>query len=209
MIDRISALCALVALGSVAGCAGMSEQACLTADWQVIGFEDGAAGRNESRIGTYRRECADHGLAPDLNAYRAGHADGVQVYCRASNGFSAGHNGAVYQGVCPADLEADFLAEYNAGRHLFELESALRQIDSQLAHHEREQASIQKELTAIGIAMVADGTSAEDRLALVADTANLGKRHAELASEIEALREERIVVAQELNDYRETLAFGS
>ena len=31
----------------VAGCSGMSEQACVTADWRTVGFEDGTLGRSE------------------------------------------------------------------------------------------------------------------------------------------------------------------
>src|SRR5690606_29620226 len=41
----------LSVLVALAGCAGMSEQACLVSDWQTVGFEDGAAGRSVSSIG--------------------------------------------------------------------------------------------------------------------------------------------------------------
>jgi len=120
----------VVALGAavfvLAGCSGMSEQACLTTDWRTVGFEDGTFGRSVANIGSYRNACADYGVAPDLEAYRAGHAEGVEIYCRQSNGFAVGHSGAAYQGVCPANLEAAFVSEYNAGRRLHELESALR-----------------------------------------------------------------------------------
>ncbi len=101
---RILSLCAMAYV--IAGCSGMSEQACVTADWRTVGFEDGTGGRSVGNIGSYRNACAEHGVAPDLEAYRAGHAEGVQVYCRESNGFAVGHSGATYQGVCPADLEA-------------------------------------------------------------------------------------------------------
>ena len=115
----------LLSLGAVvylaAGCSGMSEQACVTADWRTVGFEDGTAGRSEGSIGRYRQQCSEHGVTPDLESYRAGHAEGVQIYCKESNGFAVGHSGAQYQGVCPADLEPRFLAEYNSGRRLHEL----------------------------------------------------------------------------------------
>src|SRR5882672_4511339 len=109
----------------LAGCSGMSEQACLTSDWRTVGFEDGSVGRSEAAIANYRKQCAEHGVAPDLDAYRAGHADGVQVYCRLGNGFDVGHSGAAYQGVCPASSETDFVAAYNSGHRLYELESAV------------------------------------------------------------------------------------
>ena len=88
----------LLSLGAVvylaAGCSGMSEQACVTADWRTVGFEDGTAGRSEGSIGRYRQQCSEHGVTPDLESYRAGHAEGVQIYCKESNGFAVGHSGA-------------------------------------------------------------------------------------------------------------------
>ena len=149
----------------LAGCSGMSEQACLTADWRTVGFEDGTAGRSVGNIGSYRNACAEHGVAPDLEAYRAGHADGVQIYCRESNGFAVGHSGATYQGVCPADLEAAFVAEYNSGRRLHDLESALRSVDSRIASNYRAQEGIKQELTSIAATMIASDTTAEQRVA--------------------------------------------
>ena len=119
----------------IAGCSGMSEQACVSADWRTIGFEDGSLGRSASGIGRYRQQCGEYGIAPDLESYRAGHADGARLYCRESNGFAVGHSGAAYQGVCAADQEPEFLAEYNAGRRLHELESALASVDARIAGH--------------------------------------------------------------------------
>jgi Protein of unknown function (DUF2799) len=202
--NRISLLC--VALVGVAGCAGMSEQACVSADWRTIGFEDGTLGRSEASIGRYRQQCGDHGVTPDLDAYRAGHAQGVLTYCRVSHGFEVGHSGAAYQGVCPANVEADFLAEYDAGRHLFELESALRNIDAQIAGNYRAQESIKQELTKIAATMIAVDTSAEQRVALVTRSADLGRRYGTLTSEIEQLQRERAVNERDLYDYQQTLA---
>ena len=96
--------------------------------------------------------------------YRAGHSEGVQVYCRESNGFAVGHSGAAYQGVCPADLEAAFVAEYNSGRRLHDLESALRNVDSRIASNYRAQEGIKQELTSIAATMIAADTTAEQRV---------------------------------------------
>lgn len=204
MIKRTLGLCA--ALQLVAGCAGMSEQACVTADWRTIGFEDGTLGRSPAMIGTYRQQCAEHGVAPDLDGYRAGHSEGVQIYCRASNGFAAGHSGAMYQSVCPADLEGDFLAEYEAGRHLYELESVLRSVESRIAGGYRSQESIRDELTSIGATIIASETTVEERLRLVNRSAELGRRYGEITVEIQQLERERAVHERALFDYRQTLA---
>lgn len=195
-----------VMLAALAGCAGMSEQACLTSDWRTVGFEDGTLGRSVGTIGSYRQQCAEHGVTPDLDAYRAGHAEGVQVYCRAAHGFEVGRSGAAYQGVCPSGLEADFVAAYNTGRHLYELESALQQTLSRIASNHRAQDNIKSELTAISASMISSETTAEQRVTLVARAAELGQRYGELTAEIESLEAERAVRELELNDYRQTLA---
>ena len=201
----VALTCAVAALG---GCAGMSEQACLVSDWRTVGFEDGTQGHPVGTIGSYRQACAKHGVAPDLEAYRAGHAEGVLSYCKPAQGFEVGRRGGGYQGVCPAELEADFVAAYNSGRHLYELESAVARIDSQIASNLRAQENIKSELTAIAAAMVAPETTAEQRVLNVGRAADLGTRYAELTREIDALRHERVAHEVELREYRETLALG-
>jgi hypothetical protein len=190
----------------LAGCSGMSEQACLTADWRTVGFEDGTMGRSVANIGSYRNACADHGVAPDLEAYRAGHGEGVEIYCRESNGFAVGHSGASYQGVCPAHLEAAFVSEYNAGRRLHDLESALRNVDARIAGNYRAQENIKEELTAIAARMVATDTTPEQRVAMVTHSADLGRRYGELTTEIRELERDRALAERALLDYEQTVA---
>jgi hypothetical protein len=193
---------------ALSACSGMSEQACLGSDWRTIGFEDGTSGRPVSTIGNYRHACSKHGVSPDLDSYRAGHAEGVEIYCRPGHGFEVGRSGAIYQGVCPAGLEAEFVASYNSGRRLYELESALRQVDSQIASNNRAQESIKQELTAIAATMASSETSAEERVALVSRAADLGRRHGELSAETDALKQQRVLHEQDLREYQQTLAFG-
>lgn len=195
-----------VAAYLLAGCSGMSEQACMTADWRTVGFEDGTFGRSEANIGRYRQQCGEHGVAPDLASYRAGHAEGVRIYCRESNGFAVGHSGAGYQGVCPADLEPAFVAEYNAGRRLHELERALANVDARIAGNYRAQENIKQELTEIAAKMIASDTTAEQRVAMVTRSADLGRRYGELTTEIQHLERDRALAERDLLDYRATLA---
>ena len=195
-----------VAACVLAGCAGMSEQACLSSDWRTVGFEDGSLGRPESTIGAYRQQCAEHGVSPDLDAYRAGHAQGVQSYCKAGNGFEVGHSGSTYQGVCPQELERGFMAEYNSGRRLYELETALRDVDGRISGGKYEQEKIRGELTSIAATVAASDTTAEQRVLLVSRTAELGRRYGELNTVIEVAQRERVEHERELRDYQQTLA---
>lgn len=201
-----SSLVLLAMAGLLGGCSAMNEQACQSADWRTVGFEDGSQGRPVGTIGAYRQSCGKHGITPDLDAYRAGHDAGVVEYCKPSRGFEVGHSGAAYQGVCPTAMEGEFVAGYNQGRHLFELESAVRQIDSQIAGSQREQQNIRGELTSIAATMVAVDTTAEQRVLLVGRTAELGRRYGELTQVIEQLTRDRVGHERELVDYQQTLA---
>lgn len=95
------ALLAALALPLLAGCATLSEQECLTADWRAIGFEDGAAGRSADHIANHRRACAEVGVAPDLQAWLAGREQGLRRYCTPANAYRTGRAGRALSPVCP------------------------------------------------------------------------------------------------------------
>ncbi len=202
---RVVSVPALLLL-ALAGCSGMSQQACQSSDWRTVGFDDGSVGRSESTFANYQRQCAEHGVQPNLDAYRQGHAQGVEVYCRAGNGFEVGHSGSVYQGVCPKNLEPEFLANYNSGHRLYELEAAVRNIDAQIASNNYEQERIRGELTSIAAAMISSDTKPEDRVVMVSRSAELGRRYGELTNATQSLTAERAVQDRELRDYQQTLS---
>ena len=188
------------------GCAAMNEQACLATDWRSVGFEDGVAGVSAGNIGSYRQACTKHGVSPDLVAYRAGHDDGVRLYCRAANGFEVGRRGRHYQGVCPADLEAGFLAAYADGRELYELESALRSVENQIASRHRRLIELRDGLVSASAEIIADETTEDRRGELLVSMAAMTKEQVRIANEIEDLEIERALRESDLYAYRETLA---
>ncbi len=95
------------------GCATMSKEECVNADWQIIGFEDGASGSPPNRIGVHRKACADYGVVPDKQAYDAGYAEGLLTYCVYDYGLAAGRDGRQANGVCP--IVSDYRAGYEDG----------------------------------------------------------------------------------------------
>ncbi|SFS76537.1 DUF2799 domain-containing protein [Brevundimonas viscosa] len=126
-----AAALAAVALG-VGSCATMSEEQCLAGDWAGQGFSDGAAGYAMSRLGEHAEACVKHGVVPDDAAYRAGWSDGVLRYCTIENGFRVGAQGGGYAGVCPADVERDFLIAYEDGRVIHLAEQAVSEARSRI-----------------------------------------------------------------------------
>jgi hypothetical protein len=198
-----------IAVMALQGCAAMSEQACLATDWRTVGFEDGIAGRSPSSIGNYRQACADFGITPDLAEYRAGHADGVESYCRAGNGFEVGRRGSRYLGVCPAALEPGFLAAYNEGRELYEMEAALLAVDNQIAARMRRSEELAGSLVTATTEVIADETTSERRAELMLRVAAIGKEQGRIGEEITALKLERSRREADLVALRQRLVFAS
>ena len=130
--NRLAASAAIALLVALNGYATLSPDECLHADWRTIGYEDGIQGRDLSILSQHRQACAEVGVAPDLDAYQAGRADGVRVFCRPPNAYEQGRQGHAYSGVCPADMEQEFIAAHGEGMAIFDLESTVA-VASQIA----------------------------------------------------------------------------
>jgi hypothetical protein len=151
------------------GCASMNESECVNADWRMIGLEDGMAGKSKSQIGGHRKACAKHSITPDLDAYNGGHAEGVTQFCTKARGFTFGHAGGTYSGVCPAHLVDDFMAGYRDGKELHSAEQAVRSLSSSIASYTRQIKATAKEIEQKETLLISDSTGADTRRTLLTD----------------------------------------
>ncbi len=193
-----------VGLVALSGCATLNEDECLTADWRTIGFQDGVAGHTPDRLGQHRKACAKYGVTPNLDTYLEGRSQGLVTYCTPQNGFNAGAAGRSYKGVCPAELENEFLPAYNDGHGLYTREHALSDVLSDISHSESRLEEIHKEIAEKEALLVeAAGTPGErsklvDELHALAEEQgglhqkirDLEYRHGELEADLEAYRED-------------------
>jgi hypothetical protein len=189
MKSIVSAIAAVLVL---AGCAGMNESECLTADWQMIGFEDGSVGRSQSNIGEYRKACADHGVTPSLARYQQGYAEGVRNYCTRSNGFDQGKRGATYRGICPHDMEADFAEAYGLGRDYHVLSSEVTSLNSKINRGKTRIKSLEESIAQNVLVVANDETSGEDRIALMLRIKNQHSEIRELKEKIPVYEDELV-----------------
>ena len=198
----------VVALASVAlsGCASMSEGECLTMDWTAIGYEDGSRGYTADRLGSHRKACAKHGVSVDFAAYQQGHAQGVEAFCQPGRAFSFGENGGRYNGVCPADMEPEFVEAYNAGHKLYSLRSSLNTANSLIYSKEAEMDSAENRIISAQAELISDETTSEERVDLLIELKTLAERIGELEEEIKQLVADRARIEQELQHYESTLA---
>ena len=157
---------------ALTGCAGMDLAECTAADWQMIGFEDGTEGRSQSSIGKYRKACAEHGIAPDLALYKQGYSEGIRTFCRESNGFKHGRTGGAYGGVCPDQMEADFLAGYSLGREHYQLSREVHSLRSRIDNSSDRIRSLEDSIASKTLKVASDDTSGDERLQLMLDIKN-------------------------------------
>ena len=186
---RASTLVAFAALAS--GCAsGLSRDECNMADWRTIGYEDGVQGRSETRIGGHRKACAKHGVGLNLETYRSGWDEGVRRYCQAGNGYNQGRRGKSYSGVCPAQMEADFLQAYRAGRELYDLEAGVQRTARKLRHKRKRLSAIEVDMRDTGIELITTGVTTERRVILLDELRKLEQERSATKAQIPSLEAE-------------------
>jgi hypothetical protein len=205
---RLTCLHLAFCAAMLAGCSStaMDKNECAALDWRTIGYEDGVAGRSGAQIGVHRRACGKHGITPDLEAYRLGRAEGLREFCQPHNGYRAGVTGAAYYDVCPADLAARFLAQYQAGRDLYVHEQRVRDADAQLNSKRAEITRLEDAVARSGLQAVKEASTVELRAQAVLDARQYAERIGRLKADVARLERDRALYAQQLAAYRATVA---
>jgi len=190
------------------GCSSstLTREECRTVDWRTIGYEDGVAGRSGEQIGRHRQACAEHGVTPDLDAYRTGRAEGLREFCQPHNGYRAGASGQAYYDSCPPELAPAFLAAYDEGRDLYVRERRVADADQAIAARRYEIARLEDSLVRGGFRVIDESATPEQRTQAVIDAKQAGERIGRLKAEIDQLERDRARYQQELDAYRAQVA---
>jgi hypothetical protein len=191
----------------LSGCANMNETDCLAADWELIGFEDGGFGKNESHISQHRKECAKHGVTPDLTSYRIGHFDGSKRFCTTNNGFFRGRQGNDYSRSCPEQFEAAFLTGFTDGQTLFGLKKVLNQRAAELENAYQDLDWLEHTIAEKSELMIADGLNREQRIIVRDEIAQYQQQQDVVSSGLNRLKQVFESAAQAYDQGK--LAFSS
>ena len=206
MNTRIAAIFTTGALFVLSGCATMSGDECLTSDWYAIGYEDGSQGWSSNRLADRRKACAKHGVTPDFQAYQNGRNEGLKEYCQPQRGYNLGVGGGRYNGVCPSHLEPGFLDAYRTGAQLYTLRSNVNSANFQIAAKQRELDNVHDVIREKEALLIANETTVQDRVLILADLKELSERTGQLEAEIAGLIEDRAIHEQQLASYEAMLA---
>jgi len=191
------------------GCAGMSKNECLYADWSTIGYEDGAAGRPVSAVSPRRTACAKKaGVTVDMASYNAGREEGLYLYCQPSNGYAIGANGARYYGVCSGGDEEDFLTAYGIGRRMFSLEQNVSTVNGRIHQARQDLQDTEQYISDAQTALISPSTPMADRPALVLEIKDLYEDRDEIERALVLLHRDLARAEAALADYEEQIAFN-
>ena len=161
-----SVLATLPVALALVGCATMSKDECLTADWYQVGYEDGALGYADTRISQHRQACAEYGITTDLRAYQDGHEEGIIRFCTPRNGFVQGRNGYNYTGICPPSLEHGFLDGYDAGREIYSARLVISELNAEQDSNENKVEALQDKISSTEQTLFSVETPAEEKRTL-------------------------------------------
>ena len=105
---------------------------CLERDWYELGRRDGSQGQNDSKLNAYKNECSKAFSTQAETLYINGRNAGLVEFCRPENGFDLGRMGIVYEHVCPAIMESEFMTAYNKGQKTRLEETEQKDFDRQV-----------------------------------------------------------------------------
>ena len=117
---------------ALSGCATMSPEECLQANWEEVGYNDAVEGYPVSRSAEHREACADTGVSVDFELYRNGHALGLPYYCTRETGFETADHGGDFATQCRRETFPDYLVGYSEGLDVFALKTEMREIEIQI-----------------------------------------------------------------------------
>ena len=129
---KLKTLVYVFALLILSSCATLSESECKTANWEIIGLEDGSQGRKTSYIGEHRQACSKYNISPELDVYLKGRLNGLKQFCTESNGFNRGESGYSNDHVCPSSLAKVFDLGYKQGIKLYTLRSEINHLQNKI-----------------------------------------------------------------------------
>lgn len=185
--NRLRSFTLLALLASLPGCATLDKEECLVADWRLIGYQDGAAGKSATVLDEYREDCAEHAVVPDLDRYRAGRAEGLQEYCKVDNGYRLGESGRGYSGVCPTDLEEGFRAAYHKGREIYLARSAVQKTHAKIYRRQHLLQDLKEDKGVKLSELIADGLQSEQRVLILYEITELEREMHSVEDEIAVL----------------------
>ena len=114
------------------GCAIMSKNECLSANWGLIGQNDGYNG-NGSFMQKRAQACMKHNAVLDTTAYTNGYKKGLKNYCNPQTIFDYALQGRGTYQSCPMGMQNNLRPYYNVAYQFYRANKSLKSIEDTIA----------------------------------------------------------------------------
>lgn len=104
---------------TLSGCATMNKDECMSADWRALGYQQGSNGGGTQNFSRLQKDCANHGISANFEAFQQGHREGLDNYCSYDQGLASGQNGHAYNTQCSRVRYPAYSKGYSAGVKTF------------------------------------------------------------------------------------------
>ena len=196
MINRA---CLVIAGAMLSGCATMSPEECLQANWEEVGYNDGAAGYPASRSAEHREACAETGVQVDFELYRHGYSLGLPYYCTRETGFETADHGGEYATQCDSDGFPEYASGYSEGLDVFALKNERRELERRIDDKTAQADALLSQIGQLRVTRDDDTLSNDARREAGYQVTQLESLYRRLYREIEGLDQDRDQVAAEIS----------
>jgi len=141
----VAGLMILATASLLNGCATMTPEECMVADWYRLGELDARSGRGNDYLSQREGDCYEAGYPADTDAWYRGHTEGLNYFCTIDNGFRFGLDGNSYQRSCPGQMEDEFLDGYELGQSIHSLTSRVASSRQELERLNRDLRKLERE----------------------------------------------------------------
>ena len=126
----------LVLSGSVLlhGCAVMSKNDCMNANWNLIGQQDGYQGSG-SLLQQRRQACVKHNIILDSGTYVSGYNKGLKTYCNPQTVFDFALEGKGNYQNCPIEQQNKLRPYYGVANNFYTADKQLKSIEDDIASY--------------------------------------------------------------------------
>jgi len=195
----------LIVLAGCGGGATVSQNQCIAADWQTLGYRDGVNGVRSSQLLKHQDACVEHGIIPDREGYMTGWNTGVREYCQPNNAFEIGELGGGHDNVCPNGMQTTFTTAYRQGRQLYLARVEISNLERTINAKEQRLEQIKADLVSSATEQLNPLLTPADRVELLAYTHRLTEERHRLRTELPPLEHELADRQIELDAMRQSL----
>ncbi|HEX4844370.1 MAG TPA: DUF2799 domain-containing protein [Limnobacter sp.] len=138
---------AILLQAMLSGCATMSKEECLVANWREVGFTDASQGYTQARIAEHRSACAEAKVTVNLEEYNKGFEQGLKNYCTASTGFDLGARGAAYPDQCAEKTYPKVRAGFREGQAVYAVQRERNEVERELQDKREQSKALTEQIT--------------------------------------------------------------